>query len=422
MRSTIARAPFALHGIAAATLICTAACTPSQPSFTAQGDWMGTITTDGDVTTVVNESGSVWGGTATLREEASIGVESGDRPYMFGLVTSIWGTDEAIYVVDLQARAVRVFDHDGRWIGSIGRPGQGPGEFLRPETVMTAVDGRVFVYEGYSSRVNVYSPGGEPLETWSLGGVRASGRPVLHPDGRVFLRSIDPGPDQAEHHDDTLGMQEVNAGGAVGPPFTSSFPVGLNARLTAVEGTSANVPFAAAHRSALVPAGAFVGGFSNEYAFEIHWLDGRVTRIERHGDPVPVSADLREYHRRRVEAQLRARNPGRSWDGAEIPAHKPAFAALIPDQSDRILVYREGPSRRIEGCEDHPANPFPGCWRTDWFWDLFTLEGKYLGDVISPVGWASTIFVRDDMWLMEVQDEAGTIMVKRYRLILPGGP
>ena len=43
----------------------------------ANGAWVGTTTTEGNVTTVVNESGSVWGGTATLVEEASIGVESG---------------------------------------------------------------------------------------------------------------------------------------------------------------------------------------------------------------------------------------------------------------------------------------------------------------------------------------------------------
>ena len=50
------------------------------------GAWVGTITTEGNVTTVINESGSVWGGTATLVEEASIGVEIGEDPYMFGRV------------------------------------------------------------------------------------------------------------------------------------------------------------------------------------------------------------------------------------------------------------------------------------------------------------------------------------------------
>ena len=38
------------------------------------GTWVGTITTEGNVTTVINEAGSVWGGAATLVEEASIGV------------------------------------------------------------------------------------------------------------------------------------------------------------------------------------------------------------------------------------------------------------------------------------------------------------------------------------------------------------
>ena len=57
---------------------------PIEPAGT-DGTWVGTITTEGNLTTVVNESGSVWGGTATLVEEASIGVETGEDPYMLGL-------------------------------------------------------------------------------------------------------------------------------------------------------------------------------------------------------------------------------------------------------------------------------------------------------------------------------------------------
>lgn len=38
-----------------------------------------------------------------------------------------------------------------------------------------------------------------------------------------------------------------------------------------------------------------------------------------------------------------------------------------------------------------------------------------------PVGFvAATTFIRDDTVIAAVEDEAGTIGVKRYRLVLPG--
>ena len=50
-----------------ATLV--AGCGPPERRTTADGTWVGTIVTEGNVTTVVNESGSVWGGTATPHSE-----------------------------------------------------------------------------------------------------------------------------------------------------------------------------------------------------------------------------------------------------------------------------------------------------------------------------------------------------------------
>ncbi len=69
-----------------AVALAALACGPQESSTDAAGTWVGTITTEGDVTTVVNESGSVWGGVATLVEEVSIGLETGDVPYLFGRV------------------------------------------------------------------------------------------------------------------------------------------------------------------------------------------------------------------------------------------------------------------------------------------------------------------------------------------------
>ena len=88
---------FALAGILAAA--CAFACS-ARRSDSPVGNWVGTITTEGNVTTVVNESGSVWGGTARLVEEMSIGVDIGADEYMFGHVYSVAAHDDRIYVLD----------------------------------------------------------------------------------------------------------------------------------------------------------------------------------------------------------------------------------------------------------------------------------------------------------------------------------
>jgi hypothetical protein len=68
------------------TLTILAACSPGSDGTPTDDTWVGTITTEGNVTTVVNEAGSVWGGTATLVEEASIGVDAGADEYLLGSV------------------------------------------------------------------------------------------------------------------------------------------------------------------------------------------------------------------------------------------------------------------------------------------------------------------------------------------------
>jgi hypothetical protein len=54
--------------------------------------------------------------------------------------------------------------------------------------------------------------------------------------------------------------------------------------------------------------------------------------------------------------------------------------------------------------------------------DVFDFDGRYLGGVNAPVemSWTPLPSIRDDTVLATAQDEAGTIMVKRYRLVLPG--
>ena len=45
------------------------------------------------------------------------------------------GADGTVYVLETQAREVRVFDPDGLRVGTVGGPGQGPGEFGGPRSI-----------------------------------------------------------------------------------------------------------------------------------------------------------------------------------------------------------------------------------------------------------------------------------------------
>ncbi len=88
---------------------------------------------------------------------------------------------------------------------------------------------------------------------------------------------------------------------------------------------------------------------------------------------------------------------------------------------------REGPSE-LEGCDAEPElmarEPDPvrlqQCLFPNPMFDVFDSSGRDLGDVeVLPVV-TSAPHVNGDTVVTVEQDEAGTIMVKRYRLVLPG--
>jgi hypothetical protein len=146
-----------------------------------------------------------------------------------------------------------------------------------------------------------------------------------------------------------------------------------------------------------------------------------------------VDPDEADWRRRRFIAGIRA-DLGRfgadswDWDGAEMPSTKPAFSQFIPTASGDIWVDREGPSERNPDCpsvanEADRAGPAAACWRASTIIDAFDGEGRFLGAVEVPTGFRvspGVLHVRDDQVVGVIEDEAGTIMVKRYRLVLPG--
>ncbi|HKS04679.1 MAG TPA: 6-bladed beta-propeller [Gemmatimonadaceae bacterium] len=120
--------------------------------------------------TVVRNAGAPkYPGVATLVQEVSIGALDGPDEYVFGEVADIAvGEDGAIYVLDRTVNAIRMYDANGKYLRTIGRRGQGPGEMMAASGITTLGDGRLLLWETNLWRVNVYSATGAVLTHWSL--------------------------------------------------------------------------------------------------------------------------------------------------------------------------------------------------------------------------------------------------------------
>jgi hypothetical protein len=421
----------------AAALLALAALACASPSNDSASDagWVGTITTEGNVTTVINESGSVWGGAATLVEELSIGVERGEPEYMLGPPRTLWDAGDRIIVPDWSAPTVRVFDAEGRFVGEIGRGGQGPGEYQRPWSAIPLPDGRIAVSNSQSEWVDLFSRDLRYLERWEAAwnadrpaGALPHGLLHLTEDGTLYLSYTQLRRDE--------GRAVVRWGWKpIGPLASPAVAVWeplldkrrlrncLNPECTAY----ALVPYRPDRAATFTPTAAVVSGFSDEYRFEISARDGTTTVVQRYWDPVMLEEAEWEYWMQRIRAQGVGSRYSANWRpswSAEVPRVKPAFVWFHAGRSGRILVVREGPSRRVEPCTHDPQpgdREFVACYESTPIWDLFESDGRYLGEVVPPSAPMRPFpFLDGDRFTMAVDDEAGTIMVKRYRLVPPG--
>jgi hypothetical protein len=423
--------------IAVAVALLSLACGP-EPSDPIEGPWRGTITTEGDVTTVVTESGSVWGGSATLVEETSIGVAQGPDEYMFGRITSLAADARHIFVLETMPPVVRVYDLDGVHVRNIGSEGQGPGELTSPYSLVLMPDGNLMVRDDENARISFFSVAGELLEDWSLpGGFGTSRQSFVTPDGTLY--SPQPVARDPESGRPIWGMVPYGPDGQPGaaiqnpdPPVVASLEFPTRTQTTTdgrrMRSGGGLVPFSPRAVIEYSPVGAVLVGASDQYRFEVRYFDGRVLVIERDVEPVPVSSEEAAWTRLYTTAVRRSGDPDWEWDGPEIPGHKGFFEYLAGDPDGRIWVSRYGPGIRRDLCDEDPEPNLPSgiarCWESRTIADVFGPDGRFLGDVEMPRGFGiydlRRTFINDDMVLIVSEDDAGTIMVKRYRLVLPG--
>ncbi len=80
-----------------------------------------------------------------------------DSPGTFARPTNIAvGPNGDVYVSDTMNSRIQIFDADGTFISTFGKPGDGPGDFARPKGIALDSDGHIWVADADQNRVKVF--------------------------------------------------------------------------------------------------------------------------------------------------------------------------------------------------------------------------------------------------------------------------
>lgn len=341
------------------------------------------------------------------------GAGSAASPYFAHVVGAAWLHDGRVLVLDDQAHQVQVFDSAGLYLRSLGREGDGPGEFQSLSAVSVTRDDSIFVYDRALDRLSVFDPdegfvrsvsfnvgddARPPLDVWAVGSDRlvAYGvRPRLDELSGPYPRRAD--------WDALLTLYDGQGGRVSGP---LEFPGPYSAD---VEGGDVALPFA---NYPVVAArdGRIVFGSGQAYHLtvfdselrttaEIHWPGGSepVTSEE-----VPAVRDAIRSQYRPLSIEIATMLEKAMLSPDLLPERRPALGGVIIDPAGRIWVSRFEPS--LLGPNDE--------------WHVLAGDGRPIGRLRLRPG-SELVAIQGDRVMLVTRDALDVQHVAIYRIVSP---
>lgn len=400
--------------LAAASVLFTACAGDSDGA-----DWAGTVTDSAGIPIVQNPAQGLWGeGEAwTVEEVLSVGSLDGDVAFQFGQISGVdVDADGNLYIADMRAQEIRVFDAAGAHLRTIGRPGGGPGELGNAVTGVYIVAGEVVVPDLGNVRVSRYHLDGTFIESQQID--LAKGIPTrldITANGYLVAqyRNLNPSPDAAAPAGDpivTLALPgQPTDTLAVLPPGTAVQIRDGQARITifgAEPAWDANVE------------GRLVTGMSDDWRLYVWGSGGALERIiTRPHQPRPLASRDQQSIRDGLREAYRAM--GLSGPALETVLSQMEFAAQYP----AFFTLALGPSGSVWAQHVRTATDLASADGTfdiqdlgSTTWSVFDAEGRYLGDITFP-GKYQPLSAIGDRFYGIARDELDVQSLKVYRVV-----
>jgi hypothetical protein len=145
------------------------------------GEWNGSIETREGVEYVLNSKTGLDEPLAlTLKELWRIGGDTESEDEFFGVINQVaTDHDGNVYVLDRQLSEVKVYSPDGAYLKTIGREGEGPGEFRQPLDMFFLPNGNLGVLQLAPGRIVTFGSDGEPAGDYPTPRSEGGGTPAF---------------------------------------------------------------------------------------------------------------------------------------------------------------------------------------------------------------------------------------------------
>lgn len=281
-----------------------------------------------------------------FEENLTIGVGDGDENYMFGsLVVMNTDDDGNFYVTDGDRNTVKKYNSNGNFLQSIGRPGQGPGEFQSISEVRFDIEGNIYLNDVKNQRISFLSKEGNYISGIKFPSVFE--RVVINSMGFYIAKSVDNIElGQGKKWDYVYGLFDDKFN--LIEEFLR-FPQEANVKkyedsiVKVFANLLSDMAFEPFVNYILDKNDLIYFGYPRNYEIKVYSSEGKLMKIiQRDFEPVKISERHKEYFEQNLDEQFLAKMPAREmkkvFESIKYPKYKPAYERFTLMENGWIFV------------------------------------------------------------------------------------
>lgn len=346
----------------------------------------------GGLTVVDNKAPTSWhdSSTWTLTLETTIQPKDGAPGELASPTGVVRTADGRLIVTDMGVPSINLYDADGKFVRTIGRSGDGPGEYRQPMTTLRG--DTLVIQDGRLNRVSLIRFDGTEVRTFAIANPSfCCLAPTIDQRARLSVWAYGVGGPRLRRYDLTGALLDtVPLPAPIAPPGWTISSGGGTATY--------RIPFAPGNSHTLLHDGSILYGSTDRYTLTetTNGHDSTLVFSREGVTPTAIPAALRDSMFHLIvdrNAALRA-----VANLNDVPNSYPLWAGAYEDSAHNLWVLRYGSAPDAEQ------------------FDIFSKDGIYLGPLTAPFAWPARIFFQDGR-IAVIDNDAGDLpRVRIFRI------